>query len=624
LTFSSSAFPEWKNFEVRIAGTDAIVHADELALHYARSDARRLAGKAIRYLRAAGRDAAAKNANREAADYLAAALALAERNAEPHDEDFHPLEIVQDLARVRQRMGDYTGALELLERLRLAAEGSGAMGKVASIRRAMGLACYWNGAHELALGHYDAALNAASQSGERGLVARVHIAKAMCLQAVGRRDDAQREVESAVKIAEGLEDVGLLARVHRSLLLLYVWTGPADKAREHGARAIALAETSRQRGVAWAGHWALAFFAGLSGEAAEVSRHLSEANRLADELRSPVLRVWTADVEIEYNSGIGDWESAVTLAERTAAMARALGQRSLLPRVLVWLGLLYLGRGDIERGKQCVDEAWDLSGASGDVHALHDVHTVVPAHVGRAAYHLTMGDYPQAIRVGERGLAIADRSGYIVWAMHRLMPIIAEASLWASDLERAKTIGERLRRDSLLLGNKLGLAWADACDALIVMLRGNASGAIALLRGAADALDAIPFVADAARVRRQLARVLADAGDRDGATRELRRAHEVFAHIGAQRELDATREQLRELGARPPVRNATTGVAGLTGRELEIVRLVAARRSNKEIGQALGISARTASTHLSNIFAKLNVASRGELADLAREGGMTE
>jgi DNA-binding CsgD family transcriptional regulator len=145
-----------------------------------------------------------------------------------------------------------------------------------------------------------------------------------------------------------------------------------------------------------------------------------------------------------------------------------------------------------------------------------------------------------------------------------------------------------------------------------------------LLRGAADALDAIPFVADAARVRRQLARVLADAGDRDGATRELRRAHEVFAHIGAQRELDATREQLRELGARPPVRNATTGVAGLTGRELEIVRLVAARRSNKEIGQALGISARTASTHLSNIFAKLNVASRGELADLAREGGMTE
>jgi DNA-binding CsgD family transcriptional regulator len=68
----------------------------------------------------------------------------------------------------------------------------------------------------------------------------------------------------------------------------------------------------------------------------------------------------------------------------------------------------------------------------------------------------------------------------------------------------------------------------------------------------------------------------------------------------------------------------TQGIAGLTGRELEIVRLVAARRSNKEIGVALGISARTASTHLSNIFVKLGVDSRGELADRAREAGLLE
>jgi DNA-binding CsgD family transcriptional regulator len=147
---------------------------------------------------------------------------------------------------------------------------------------------------------------------------------------------------------------------------------------------------------------------------------------------------------------------------------------------------------------------------------------------------------------------------------------------------------------------------------------------VSLLRGAAAALEAIPFVPDAARVRRQLARALAETGDREGATRELRGAHEVFAHLGAERELDGTREQLRELGARPPTRSLTQGIAGLTGRELEIVRLVAARRSNKEIGAALGISARTASTHLSNIFVKLGVDSRGELADRAREAGLLD
>ena len=57
----------------------------------------------------------------------------------------------------------------------------------------------------------------------------------------------------------------------------------------------------------------------------------------------------------------------------------------------------------------------------------------------------------------------------------------------------------------------------------------------------------------------------------------------------------------------------------LTGREREIARLVAARKSNKEIGAALGISARTVSTQLSNVFAKLGVASRGELTDRVRE-----
>jgi len=226
--------------------------------------------------------------------------------------------------------------------------------------------------------------------------------------------------------------------------------------------------------------------------------------------------------------------------------------------------------------------------------------------------------------VGEHGLRIADRSGHVVWAIHRLMPVIAEASLWANDLERASSIGERMRRQSEALGQRLGLAWADACDALVELFNGHTERAVSLLRGAAEALEAIPFVADAARVRRQLARALAETGDREGATRELRRAHEVFVHLGAERELDATREQLRELGARPPTRSTAQGVAGLTGREVEIVRLVAARRSNKEIGAALGISARTASTHLSNIFAKLGVESRGELADRAREAGLLD
>jgi DNA-binding CsgD family transcriptional regulator len=92
--------------------------------------------------------------------------------------------------------------------------------------------------------------------------------------------------------------------------------------------------------------------------------------------------------------------------------------------------------------------------------------------------------------------------------------------------------------------------------------------------------------------------------------------------LGAQREIRATREQLRALGARPPAVVTASGAGALSGRETEIARLVAARKSNKEIGTALDISPRTVSTHLSNIFAKLGVTSRGELTDLVRGGGL--
>ena len=74
-----------------------------------------------------------------------------------------------------------------------------------------------------------------------------------------------------------------------------------------------------------------------------------------------------------------------------------------------------------------------------------------------------------------------------------------------------------------------------------------------------------------------------------------------------------------ELDTRPPSISKGTGAAALSQRELEIARLVARRKSNKAIAKELGISPRTVSTHLSNTFQKLEIGSRGELADYARE-----
>jgi DNA-binding CsgD family transcriptional regulator len=164
----------------------------------------------------------------------------------------------------------------------------------------------------------------------------------------------------------------------------------------------------------------------------------------------------------------------------------------------------------------------------------------------------------------------------------------------------------------------LGLAWADAADALTMRLKHHSPAAAAAILRAAQELEAVPIMFNAARLRRNAAELLAADEDREAAIREFRLAHDQFARLGAERELRGTREQLRALGVRPPPRVSAAATDVLTGREREIAMLVARRRSNKEIGRALDISSRTVSTHLSHIFEKLGVTSRGELADRMR------
>jgi DNA-binding CsgD family transcriptional regulator len=366
----------------------------------------------------------------------------------------------------------------------------------------------------------------------------------------------------------------------------------------------------------------MAMVGGLSGSSGAMAHHLAESERLADELGSPVLRCWTAEIAVELHSGMGDWDAGLALAERTIPLARALRQRVLLPRLLVWAAMIHLHRGAVEQAKRYLDEGWHLSTNDGGTARVADVHSAVPVHAGFVAYYVATGEYMRAIEIGEAGLALVDRTGYVAWGIHRLLPAMIEAALRLGGIHRARRYGERLRQDSLKLGHKLGMAWADSSDALIAMLEKDYEKAAPLLRRGAEELEAIPWLLDASRMRRTLASVLAATGDIEGATRELRRAHDAFLRMRAETELTQTRDLIRELGLRPPPRAPHAGIGALTGREVDVARLAATRKSNKEIAAALNISPRTVSTHLSSIFLKLEVGSRGELADLARKQGL--
>ncbi|MCX4988271.1 MULTISPECIES: helix-turn-helix transcriptional regulator [unclassified Streptomyces] len=134
---------------------------------------------------------------------------------------------------------------------------------------------------------------------------------------------------------------------------------------------------------------------------------------------------------------------------------------------------------------------------------------------------------------------------------------------------------------------------------------------------------------DLARVRLRLAEALlltgADDDERVRATELLRLARAAADHLGARPLADAVallaqraRLTLEHAPERSGAASADPAVAlGLTSRERDVLRLVAAGRSNRQIAEELFISPKTASVHVSNILAKLDVSGRGEAAALA-------
>ena len=576
--------------------------------------------EAMPHLLRAGRDALARRADPEAARWLGEALALADRVSPPPLDASALQLLLEDLARVSQRMGDAARTRDLLGRASGIATERGDDVARARILRRLASGAVIEGRADEALAAFREAEEAARSCQRTDLVIRTRVATAMALQSLGRSAEAKPLVEEVVAVAEAQGDPGLAARVHRALLMLYGWTGPAARARDHADRALDAARASGDDGVVWSVEWALAVLEGLHGHAEGVRTHRREAERLAIALRSPLLQAATAEIAIEYASGVGDWAGALAMADEAIPLARAIAPRTLLPRILVWTGLIYLARADMDRARDLLDEAWVLSGADRD-EALPPgaVHNIILAHTGRVAYHLASGEWTRALHMGERGLALADRYGYVVWAIHRLLPQVAEASLWLQDYDRAQLVAERLREGSTALGHPLGLAWAAAVEALIGRFRDGRRDAWKPMLEAARELDSIPFVFHAARLRRNAAQVLEIDGLTDEAVRVLRQAHDVFLRLGAEHELRGTRSQLRSLGVRLPPRQLLEGAGTLTGRELDIARRVTRRLSNKEIARELDISARTVSTHLSNIFQKLGVDSRGALADLVRD-----
>ena len=130
----------------------------------------------------------------------------------------------------------------------------------------------------------------------------------------------------------------------------------------------------------------------------------------------------------------------------------------------------------------------------------------------------------------------------------------------------------------------------------------------------------MPFVA--ARTRLLLARVLCEL-DPEVAAAEARAALAVFEDLGAVPATEAATTVLNEIEARTHGRTGETlDTAGLSQREIEVLRLVAQGLSDKEIAARLILSRHTIHRHISNILTKLDLPSRAAAAAYAAQRGL--
>ena len=196
---------------------------------------------------------------------------------------------------------------------------------------------------------------------------------------------------------------------------------------------------------------------------------------------------------------------------------------------------------------------------------------------------------------------------------------LTEARVALGRLDEARAAADAADAWAAHVALPLAVAKAEVARARVALASDDPVHAAELALAAVGHTEGAGALVDAALARTVAGRALAAAGDRDAAVAQLTRAATDLGRFGAHRWRDAAELELRRLGERVRRRHSARasegdGLAALTERELGIARLVADRLTNREIAGRLFLSEKTVESHLRNVFAKLGVSSRVQVA----------
>ena len=620
-----AAYGEALEAHPELAGDDAGAVAADLAHHwYVALDLPRALGASVR----ASERALDRFAPNEALRHLERALQIWPRV--PDAEQITGIDHVEALRRAAQVASDVGEVHRSLSLIGEALDDLGEAGdpdRRASLLERRGRALYQAGEGARSLEAFEQARALLPDVGNTVAYVAVNTELANAMIRAGRWADASELSERAASVAAAVGAERELAEALLTSAIVRVMLGDEDGGVAAGREAIDRALRLGQSRVPMRGYINLSDTLELLGRSAEAASLAAEGRQLAE--RAGYGRsagAFLAGNEAESLTRLGRWDEAERLVTGVLSVdpegvyaATLLDART---QIAVRRGRYDQARGDLARARSLVGDQGELQ-------------------------------YTRSFAISEAFLRLAegDLSG-------TLAAIVAELDNTDIELRYDWTLlwlALRTEADLARRARDLGEPVAPANPAITVAYRrlqpdtapSRAFRAMceAELARAAGTDDAAAWEEVAALWRElgrpyELAECLwrageqhAVSGERAAAERALTEAHRLAAAMGAAPLLERIDQLARQArvtvtGTDAPPAAAAAGPAdalerfGLTQREREVLGMVAAGRTNPEIAKSLYISPKTASVHVSNILAKLGVASRVEAATMAHRLGV--
>ncbi len=196
----------------------------------------------------------------------------------------------------------------------------------------------------------------------------------------------------------------------------------------------------------------------------------------------------------------------------------------------------------------------------------------------------------------------------------RVLSGAVEIMLACGDVSGARRAADELAGIAQVVGTTFARATAAHAQGAVLLAEGDPAAALPACRSAWTLWRELEVPYEGARAQVLIAQACRALGDTDSAALELDAACRTFQELGAA-------PDLARLRAPSP---ASTAPAGLTTRELQVLRLVATGRTNRAIADELHLSEKTVARHISNIFNKLDVPSRAAATAYAFEHRLVE